>query len=205
METRTWRNCCASKVDTNEPKKANQRINDYTNMKTHSFFSRVCEFQIHRRTAILLVAMAWSSLAFCGEIHDAAKSGDLEKVKALLKDNPDLVFSKDDRGNSPLHWAAFSGQEEVAELLLTNKAAVDAKDNKGNTPLHNAAGNGHKDVVELLLVHKADVNAKANNGATPLHNAAAWGRKDVAELLLAHKAEVNAKGGGDLTPLHNAA
>ena len=46
----------------------------------------------------MLVALVWSSLAFCGEIHDAAKDGDLEKVKALLKDNPDLVNSKDNNG-----------------------------------------------------------------------------------------------------------
>ena len=43
------------------------------------------------------------------EIHDAAKSGDVEKVKALLKDNPDLVISQDDIGFTPLHYAAFKG------------------------------------------------------------------------------------------------
>jgi ankyrin repeat protein len=64
-----------------------------------------------------MVALAWSSLAFCGEIHDAAKSGDLEKVKALLKGNPNLVFSKDTNGRTPLHCAALQGQKNVAELL----------------------------------------------------------------------------------------
>ena len=43
------------------------------------FFSRFCHVPILRRAAVTLVALAWSSLAFCGEIHDAAKSGDLEK------------------------------------------------------------------------------------------------------------------------------
>ena len=61
----------------------------------HSFFSRLSHSPIPRHAAVTLVVLAWSSLAFCGEIHDAAKAGDLEKVKALLKDNPDLVFSKD--------------------------------------------------------------------------------------------------------------
>ena len=72
-------------------------------MNMHSFFSRLCHSPIPRRAAVMLVALAWSSLAFCGEIHDAAKDGDLEKVKALLKDNPDLVFSKDNDGATPLH------------------------------------------------------------------------------------------------------
>jgi len=32
-----------------------------------------------------------------------AKSGDLAKVQALLKENPDLVFSRDEIGRTPLH------------------------------------------------------------------------------------------------------
>ena len=43
-------------------------------MNTHSSFSRFCHSPIPRRAAVLLVALAWSSLAFCGEIHDAAES-----------------------------------------------------------------------------------------------------------------------------------
>jgi hypothetical protein len=105
----------------------------------HTFFSQLCGFPIPRRTAVLLVALAWSSLAFCGEIHDAAKDGDLAKVKALLKDNPDLVFNKDKEGMTPLHDAAASGYKDVAELLLANKADVDAKAGNGLTPLHVAA------------------------------------------------------------------
>jgi len=46
---------------------------------------------------VALVALAWTSLAFCGEIHDAAKRADLEKVKVLLKSNPNLVLAKTPR------------------------------------------------------------------------------------------------------------
>ena len=71
--------------------------------------------------AVTLVALVWSSLAFCGEIHDAARNGDLAKVKALLKENPDLVSSKDDDGTTPLHQAAIGGHRDVAEFLLDGK------------------------------------------------------------------------------------
>jgi ankyrin repeat protein len=77
----------------------------------------------------------------------------LEKLKALLKGNPNLVFSKDTNGMTPLYWAAARGHKDVAELLLANKAEVNAKDNHGQTPLHVAAAEGHKDVVELLRQH----------------------------------------------------
>ena len=41
-------------------------------MNTHSIFSRFCHSPIPRRAAVLLVMLAWSSLALGGDIHDAA-------------------------------------------------------------------------------------------------------------------------------------
>ena len=38
-----------------------------------------------RCAAVMLFALVWSGLAFCDEIHDAARAGDLEKVKMLLR------------------------------------------------------------------------------------------------------------------------
>jgi ankyrin repeat protein len=65
------------------------------------------------------------------EIHEAAKAGDLKKVKVLLKGNPELVFSKDKHASTPLHKAAFFDRKEVAKVLLANKAEVTAKDGLG--------------------------------------------------------------------------
>jgi len=118
-----------------------------------------------------------------GEINGAAGEGDLEKVKALLQEKPDLVFSKNNLGETPLYWAAYHGQKDAAEVLLTAKADVNAKNIVGLTPLHAAAHRGHKDVAELLLANKAEVNAKENNGMTPLDFALMKDHKGVAELL----------------------
>jgi hypothetical protein len=149
-----------------------------------------------RRTAshalILYVVAALACPAFGGEIHDAAKSGNVETVKALLKDNPNLVSSKDSYGAVPLHWAALNGHEDVAKLLLANNAAIDVRESNGQTPLHLAVFNHYNDVVQLLLVNKADVNAKSNNGTTPLSLATNKGYRDVVAVLLANKADVNA-------------
>jgi ankyrin repeat protein len=148
--------------------------------------------------------LAWTSFAFCGEIHDAATFGQLEKVKALLQDNPDLVFSRDNSGGhngvTPLHVAA---NKDVAELLLAYKADVNATNNSNETPLHLAAMGGHKDVAELLLANKANVNVRSNDrGRTPLHLAAMTGHKDVVELLLANGAGVDTRDNMGRTPLH---
>ena len=50
---------------------------------------------------------------------DAARDGDLEKVKALLTDNPDLVVRTNHFSVTPLHKAAFWGHKDVVELLRT--------------------------------------------------------------------------------------
>jgi ankyrin repeat protein len=156
---------------------------------------------IRRGAAVTLLALAWSGLAFCGEMHDAAKSGDVEKVKALLKKNPALASSKDTTGTTPLHLAAGYGHKEVAELLLAHKARVNAKANEGDTPLHLAAFHGHTDVAELLLAGKAKVNAKDKAGLTPLHWASRNAHKDMVALLMARKANINAKDKLGQTPL----
>ena len=127
------------------------------------FFKRFCHSPIPYLVAVLLVALAWTSLALCGEIHDAARNGDLEKVKALLKDHPDLVFSKDKEGRMPLLWTTEMGHMDVAELLLANKADVNARnDYDGSSPLYLAylaARDGNKEMVEWLLAHGAEANA----------------------------------------------
>src|SRR5208283_4912033 len=62
------------------------------------------------------------------EFHKAARDGDLAKIKALLKDNPDLVFSKAARDESSRDWdshevstalyvAAETSNKELAALL----------------------------------------------------------------------------------------
>ena len=140
---------------------------------------------IPRRATAMFVAvvtLAWSGFAVCGEIHEAAKQGDLAQIQALLKGNPDLVFSKDGAGWTPLHCAAYYGHKDVAELLLTYKADVNARDNNGDAPLHLAVFEDHKDVAELLTANHAETNAKNNQGYTPSDLAALSSNKSLAEL-----------------------
>jgi cytohesin len=177
-------------------------------MNPYSSLYKVFFTSKSRRTAMMLVVvltMVWISPAVCDEIHDAAKHGDLAKIKALLRGNPGLVSSTDYWGMTPLHFAATWGHKDVAELLLANHAEVNAKNHDGETPLHYAAIQGDKDVAQLLLANRADPNATDKDGETPLHKAAEDPTKDVAELLLANHAEVNAKDHDGRTPLHDAA
>jgi|WetSurMetagenome_2_1015567.scaffolds.fasta_scaffold07399_7 ankyrin repeat protein len=189
-------------------------------MATSYFHSRLFHSLIARLAAVLLTMLPWSVPAFSqlrphadGEmlkptepIHDAAKAGDLAKVKALLKDNTALITSKDNNtGWTPLHIAARWGHKDVVEFLLANRANVNAKGGIDSvTPLHLAARNGDKNVVESLLANGAEVDAKNSANITPLHVAAQNGHMDVANLLLANKADVNGKNNFGNSPLHDA-
>jgi len=146
---------------------------------------------------ISLVALAWSNLALGGDIFDAADTGDLERVRSLLRINPDLVFSNDyntgrnvSTGMTPLHRAARYGHKEVAQLLLANGADVNATNGFGRATLGFAAFGGSKEVAAMLLQSNAFVNAKEENGWTPLMIAAVYGHNDVAELLLKNNAGI---------------
>lgn len=157
------------------------------------FHNPLNHFATPRRFAtslLLLAAMVSGSPAFCGPIHDAVRDGEIKKVELLLKDQPNLVSSPDEKlGQTPLHIAAFDNRIDIAKLLLANHADVNAKASNGSTPLHLAAAKGNKDMVELLLASKADVNAVDKDGWSPLHSAIVWEHKDIEDLLRQHGAE----------------
>ena len=146
----------------------------------------MCTRSIPRRATVTLVALfalACSSPAFCGEIHDAANDGNLEKVKVLLKANPSLVFSKDNDNWTPLHCAAFHGHKDIVELLLANGADVNAKSNEGFTPLMWAARKGQLEIVKLLLQKGANPSYVEAHGLTALWIAEKEGHAEIAEIL----------------------
>ncbi|TMA33975.1 MAG: hypothetical protein E6J87_08495 [Deltaproteobacteria bacterium] len=70
-----------------------------------------------------LALFAWGRVAFSGEIHDAAKANDVEKVKTLLANGVD-VKAKDNEGDSPLHVAAKHNAKETVTLLLDKGSDV---------------------------------------------------------------------------------
>ncbi|XP_067286245.1 poly [ADP-ribose] polymerase tankyrase-2 isoform X2 [Pseudorasbora parva] len=123
------------------------------------------------------------------ELFEACRSGDLERVKKLVR--PENVNSRDTAGrkSTPLHFAAGFGRRDVVDYLLQNGANVHACDDGGLISLHNACSFGHAEVVSLLLQHGADANSRDNWNYTPLHEAAIKGKIDVCIVLLQHSAE----------------
>ncbi|WP_109489075.1 ankyrin repeat domain-containing protein [Occallatibacter savannae] len=149
--------------------------------------------------------MSSSIPAFCGPIHDAARKGDLKKVKALLAADSKAANERDANGDTALHLAALHNQLAVAQALLDAGADVNAKNGYGAyTPedLGSILGSSnHKDPVSLLTVHGIDT-ADMKNGYTPLHLAEfSVGHRKMVELLVSKGADVNARPASGATPL----
>jgi hypothetical protein len=100
-------------------------------MKRNVFFSRVWYFL----SAVVLVALASSRPAFTAEIHDAAARGDVERVKALLQDNPALVLNTTPAGWTPLHFAVASGHSDVSPKSYVENPSVISADASPNRML----------------------------------------------------------------------
>ncbi|KAJ7402341.1 Tankyrase-1 [Pitangus sulphuratus] len=119
----------------------------------------------------------------------SSRSGNEEKLMALLTPLNVNCHASDGRKSTPLHLAAGYNRVRIVQLLLQHGADVHAKDKGGLVPLHNACSYGHYEVTELLLKHGACVNAMDLWQFTPLHEAASKNRVEVCSLLLSHGAD----------------
>jgi ankyrin repeat protein len=137
----------------------------------------------------------------------SSETEEVRRIRAMIRDSPDLINAKDKQGMTPLCNAAVQGQLVVAGFLLDSGADVDAKGGHrpNQTPLCYAVLNGHRAMLELLLARKADINTTDDEGRTPLLLAVQKGFKNIVEVLLVHSADVNAKNKDGATPLHFAA
>jgi ankyrin repeat protein len=159
-----------------------------------------------RLSLVMTLTVASAAAAFGGPIHDAARKGDANKIKALLQQDPKLLNDKDKNGDTPLHIAALHGQVAAAQALLDAGADVNAKNNYGPfTPgdLWDKvlASNSHQDPVGVLTVHGEDTRYM-QNGYTPLHLAVfSVKHKQIVEMLVNKGADINAQPASGATPL----
>lgn len=169
------------------------------------------------------------------ELIEAAKAGDLSKVRELIGRDASVAGAREASGETPLMAALYRGHrhvvDELADAIVTaghqldmfaaaatgRVPAVEAALASGApatgyaydgwTPLHLAAFFGHRAAAERLLDAGADIQAVSRNALsnTALHAAAAGGHTDVALLLIGRGADVHVKDAGGHTPLHIAA
>jgi ankyrin repeat protein len=137
------------------------------------------------------------------DVFDAAAAGRTRGMEELLDAEADLARQWSSDGFTPLHYAAFFGQEEAARILLERGAEVEVVARNESirvTPLHSAAAGSHAAIVKLLLEAGADPNASQDGGFTPLHSAAQNDDRESAEALLAAGADPSLASDDGKTP-----
>ena len=121
-------------------------------------------------------------------------------VRLLLINGAD-VHTRDDNGNTPLHFTASEGDLELARIILERSADVNSQNNDGLSALLLALKRGNLEVARLLLDHNADVHMRDERGNTPLHVAVSERHIDICRMLLKRNAEVNSRNHHGTTPL----
>ena len=99
----------------------------------------MAEEREHRDVASLLRRHLAERFALAEEtavIIDAAKTGDVARVRHELIYNPRLAQLSNETGDTALHQAAHQGHLKIVEALLENGAVVDAIRGDGSRPVH---------------------------------------------------------------------
>jgi ankyrin repeat protein len=159
-----------------------------------AFGSRACR-ALTLFTGVILIALTTTlSAASDARLVAAARSGEIENVRALLKGGAPVDSAEPD-GTTALHWAVRADNVEMVRTLLRAGARAGVANRYGITPLALAAVNGNETTVGLLLNAGADPNAASGEGETVLMAAARTGRPGPVKLLLDRGANVNAQEG----------
>lgn len=109
--------------------------------------------------------------------HWAVSAGRAEDVESMLKNCPELVFSKDETGRTPLHVAAHHGHTSILKQLVASGADIHAKDSASMTPLRLAAGRGHKEAVQFLTKY-AESDPEIQEPTPPMFKEVSLGKLD---------------------------
>ncbi|KAF3958751.1 hypothetical protein CMV_016374 [Castanea mollissima] len=197
-------------------------LNLYKNTMTGEWKKVVETYEQHQLSAIDARINKSGDTAF----HVAVSIAPEEKVQQLVRVITGVselgLWTKNNKGNNPLHVAASTGRLNICILLAKAPQDLDIEDlvikdlfrnNVGESPLFLAAFHGYKPIflyLHLLLLKASDTDIKSidpayrrNDGETALHCAIRWEYFDVAyEMLLKEPSLAYAVNEIGITPLH---
>jgi ankyrin repeat protein len=126
------------------------------------FYCRACPVAItynQRREGKMPISDQNTESDIDGQLFDAARNGDLDKLTKLLDAHPEKLEARDrPYEHTLLHLAAFAGHLPIVDLLLERGLDVNAREKGDNTyAMHWAAAAGRLDVVRRLADAGGDV------------------------------------------------
>lgn len=136
---------------------------------------------------------------------------DLDMLEEIAKTKQVLFHIRDEKGKTPLYFAASKGYLEGVQFLLHySRQSTLERSTKGDFPIHAACKNGHVNVVNVLLEKQwPDPTELLNKeGQNILHVAAKSGKDVVVKNILRNpkldEKLLNAKDNDGNTALHLA-
>ena len=138
--------------------------------------------------------------------HYTAQSGNSRCFKTVFKliDNKNLIFSVDQSGRSPLHYASEQGDPKIVVFLLKHGLDPNVQDNNGLTSLHFAVSEGNLVAVRALIGCGADPSIVDNTGRNPLHFAAGSKSSELVEMF-SRILDIHCSTKQGMLPIHFAA
>ncbi|KAK7077045.1 hypothetical protein SK128_006636 [Halocaridina rubra] len=146
-------------------------------------------------------------------VFAAIQQYDIDDLKNLLEENPDLVNETTCGGLAPIHAACHVKNLQILQIVLHYGALVNKFDNVGNTALYiSVYEEWHEGILELLK-YDASPNIKCHSGVmhsnalieTPLQAAVRKGDLTSTALLLPHNPDLTLCDSNHCTVLHLAA
>ncbi|XP_053228525.1 DNA-binding protein RFXANK [Podarcis raffonei] len=134
-------------------------------------------------------------------IHQLAAQGELVLLKENLRKGENLLNKPDERGFTPLMWAAAFGEIETIRSMLQWGADPHVLAKERESALSLASMGGYTDIVTLLLEKDVDINTYDWNGGTPLLYAVRGNHVKCIEALLAHGADLTTEADSGYTPM----
>ena len=125
----------------------------------------------------------------------------LEKLYYILKKNPSLVNSKDQKNETFLSYALKRKNSEIAELILTSPILdVSYQDEKGNSYLHLAVINRLEKIVRILIQKGININMQNKDGNTALHFAYSINDFKYISIIIENEGNLTIKNNEGLLP-----
>ena len=124
------------------------------------------------------------------EVFEAARTGNLNKIKELYGKDPLIIGLKTNTGETLLHIAAVTGKKEIADFLISKGAEVNVKDASNNTPLTNAIRSKSFETVKIIVVNGANVNDRGLWNFLPIQVAAEFTSNDIVNYLIDKGADI---------------
>ena len=137
------------------------------------------------------------------DVFDIARHGTISEMNNLIKENHQIINTKNKAGYSPLILASYHNNVKIIPFLIKNGAKVNETSKMG-TALMAACYKENNDIAKILIDNDANVNAHDSNGSTALHYACLTNNKDLTKLLIKNNASIKAKDVKGKTPLDYA-